>query len=54
MTRVPLRPLARILEARASGGDPNAIERENKRLRHEEMRDRARLRAEGRDRKSVV
>jgi cell division protein FtsI (penicillin-binding protein 3) len=48
MTRVPLRPLARILEARASGGDPNAIERENKRLRHEEMRDRARLRAEGR------
>ncbi|MAM61612.1 penicillin-binding protein 2 [Maritimibacter sp. UBA3975] len=48
MTRVPLRPLARILEARASGGDPNAIERENKRLRHEEMRDKARLRAEGR------
>ncbi|WP_288924941.1 penicillin-binding protein 2 [uncultured Maritimibacter sp.] len=48
MTRVPLRPLARILEARAHGGDPDAIERENKQRRHEEMRDRARLRAEGR------
>lgn len=48
MTRVPLRPLARILEAREQGGDPDAIERENKRRRHEEMRDRARLRAEGR------
>ncbi|WP_298492109.1 penicillin-binding protein 2 [uncultured Maritimibacter sp.] len=48
MTRVPLRPLARILDARAKGDDPNAIERENKHLRHEEMRDRARLRAEGR------
>ncbi|MBV7409349.1 penicillin-binding protein 2 [Maritimibacter sp. DP1N21-5] len=48
MTRVPLRPLARILDARAKGDDPDAIERENKHLRHEEMRDRARLRAEGR------
>lgn len=48
MTRVPLRPLARILDARAHGADPNEIERENKRLRHEEMRDQARLRAEGR------
>ncbi|MBV7379005.1 peptidoglycan D,D-transpeptidase FtsI family protein [Maritimibacter dapengensis] len=48
MTRVPLRPLARILEARASGDDPDAIERENKQQRHDEMRDRARQRSEGR------
>ena len=48
MIRTPLRPLARILEARAKGENPDAIERENLRLRHEEMRDRARKRAEGR------
>jgi cell division protein FtsI (penicillin-binding protein 3) len=48
MTRTPLRPLARILEARAKGENPDAIERENLRLRHEAMRDRARNRAEGR------
>jgi cell division protein FtsI (penicillin-binding protein 3) len=48
MTRTPLRPLARILEARSRGENPDAIERENMRLRHEEMRDRARRRAEGR------
>jgi len=48
MSRVPLRPLARILEARRKGENPDAIERENIRLRHEEMRDRARQRAEGR------
>ena len=48
MTRTPLRPLARILEARAKGENPDVIERENIRLRHEEMRDRARSRAEGR------
>ena len=48
MTRTPLRPLARILSARARGENPDAIERENIRLRHEEMRDRARLKAEGR------
>ena len=46
--RTPLRPLARILDARAKGENPDAIERENLRLRHEEMRDRARVRAEGR------
>ncbi|WP_136634883.1 peptidoglycan D,D-transpeptidase FtsI family protein [Pseudooceanicola onchidii] len=46
--RIPLRPLARILEAREKGENPDAIERENLRLRHEEMRDRARVRAEGR------
>lgn len=48
MTRTPLRPLARILEARQRGENPDAIERENRRIRHEQMRDRARMRAEGR------
>ena len=48
MIRTPLRPLARILDARNRGENPDAIERENIRLRHEEMRDRARSRAEGR------
>ncbi|PIE16988.1 MAG: cell division protein FtsI [Rhodobacterales bacterium] len=48
MTRIPLRPLARILKARSSGENPDAIERENIRARHEAMRDKARQRAEGR------
>lgn len=48
MNRKPLRPLARILRARDKGESPEAIERENIFLRHEEMRDRARARAEGR------
>lgn len=48
MIRTPLRPLARILQARAKGENPDAIERENKRIRHEQMRDHARQRAEGR------
>ncbi|QEE35170.1 penicillin-binding protein 2 [Octadecabacter sp. SW4] len=48
MIRTPLRPLARILKARANGENPAAIEAENLRLRHEAMRDRARTRAEGR------
>lgn len=48
MTRTPLRPLARILPARARGENLDAIERENLRLRHEAMRDRARIKAEGR------
>ncbi|KAA2316244.1 penicillin-binding protein 2 [Pseudooceanicola sediminis] len=48
MNRIPLRPLARILQAREKGENPDAIERENLRLRHEAMRDRARARAEGR------
>ncbi len=48
MTRTPLRPLARILHARSHGENPDAIERENLRLRHEALRDRARIRAEGR------
>ncbi|PWK60523.1 peptidoglycan D,D-transpeptidase FtsI family protein [Roseicyclus mahoneyensis] len=46
--RTPLRPLARILEARARGENPDAIERENLRLRHEAVRDRLRQRAESR------
>ena len=48
MIRTPLRPLARVLQARAKGENPDVIERENLRLRHEEMRDRDRNRAEGR------
>ena len=48
MIRTPLRPLARILEARNKGENPDAIERENIRIRHEQMRDHARQRAEGR------
>ncbi len=48
MSRIPLRPLARILPAREAGENPDVIERENIRQRHEEMRDRARVRAEGR------
>ena len=48
MTRPPLRPLARILKARAKGENPDAIEAENRRKRHEEMADKQRQRAEGR------
>lgn len=48
MTRTPLRPLARILQARAKGENPDTIERENLRLRHEQMRDKSRVRAEAR------
>ncbi len=46
MIRTPLRPLARILKARAQGQNPDVIERENLRLRHEEMRDKTRARAQ--------
>jgi cell division protein FtsI (penicillin-binding protein 3) len=46
MTRKPLRPLARILAARSKGENPDRIERENLRERHEAGRDRARRRAE--------
>jgi len=48
MIRTPLRPLARILKAREQGQNPDAIEAENKRIRHEDDRDRARLQAESR------
>ncbi|GGD42709.1 cell division protein FtsI [Sinisalibacter lacisalsi] len=37
-----------MLDARAKGENPDRIERENLRKRHEDIRDRARLRAEGR------
>lgn len=47
-TRTPLRPLARILDARAKGENPDVIEAENIRTRHEVMHDRARARAESR------
>ena len=46
--RTPLRPLARILRARDRGQNPDAIERENIRSRHESMRDTLRARAETR------
>ncbi len=48
MTRTPLRPLARILSARARGENPDSIERENIRLRQEQIRDKGRARAESR------
>lgn len=48
MIRTPLRPLARILQARAKGENPDVIERENLRQRHEEMAVKSRQRAEGR------
>lgn len=48
MIRTPLRPLARILKARDQGENPDRIEAENRRLRHEQMEDRSRQRAEGR------
>ena len=46
--RIALRPLARILEARQKGENPDAIERENLRLRHEQQRDTLRQCAERR------
>ncbi len=48
MTRTPLRPLARVLAARREGENPDSIERENLAKRHDEARDGARVRAEGR------
>ena len=48
MSRAPLRPLARILKARARGENPDAIEAENRARRHEAMADKQRQRAEGR------
>lgn len=44
--RTPLRPLARILSARAAGENPDHIERENLRARHEAIREKTRHRAE--------
>ena len=48
MIRTPLRPLARVLRARESGENPDLIERENRRIRQEAARDKARSRAETR------
>ena len=48
MSRTPLRPLARILRARARGENPDVIEAENRARRHEAMADKQRQRAEGR------
>ncbi|KJZ19823.1 peptidoglycan D,D-transpeptidase FtsI family protein [Loktanella sp. S4079] len=48
MTRMPLRPLARILKARETGENPDVIEAEIRAKRHEEMHDKSRQRAEGR------
>lgn len=48
MIRTPLRPLARILSARAKGENPDAIERANLKARHEVIRDQTRIMAEGR------
>ncbi|WP_027258330.1 peptidoglycan D,D-transpeptidase FtsI family protein [Leisingera aquimarina] len=48
MIRTPLRPLARILHARATGENPDVIEEENISLRHQEMQVQSRQRAEGR------
>lgn len=48
MIRTPLRPLARILDARAQGVNPLTIEKENLRLRREQQRDAGRRRAEWR------
>ncbi|HID68395.1 MAG TPA: penicillin-binding protein 2 [Roseibacterium sp.] len=46
--RIPLRPLTRILDARARGENPDNVEKENLRLRHEAGRDKMRVRAESR------
>ncbi len=46
--RTPLRPLARILKARATGENPDVIEAENRARRHAADQDKARSRAEGR------
>ena len=48
MIRTPLRPLARILDARQKGENPDVIEKENIAIRHEAMRDKSRSRAERR------
>ncbi|MVO15746.1 peptidoglycan D,D-transpeptidase FtsI family protein [Parasedimentitalea huanghaiensis] len=48
MIRTPLRPLARILAARAKGENPDNIEKENLRQRHAEIQGKSRQRSEGR------
>lgn len=44
--RTPLRPLARVLQAREDGLNPDQIEKENLRQRHEALREKSRGRAE--------
>lgn len=44
--RTPLRPLARILHARQEGLNPDSIEKENLKLRHEALREKGRGRAQ--------
>ena len=39
MNRIAIRPLSRILPARLRGEDPNKIEQENLKIRHDKMRD---------------
>jgi cell division protein FtsI (penicillin-binding protein 3) len=46
--RTPLRPLAHILRARAEGQNPDLIEAENRRLRHEAMHEKGQSRAAAR------
>ncbi len=46
--RIPLRPLASILSARNNGQNPDLIEKQNLKIRHSKMRDKARLQSEGR------
>lgn len=48
MTRIPLRPLAAILDARKKGTDPDAIERRNTTARHEAIQNDLRSVGEGR------
>ena len=48
MIRTPLRPLARILDARLKGENPDVIEKENIAIRQEATRDKSRARAERR------
>ncbi len=48
MIRTALRPLPRVITARQNGENPDLIEAENLRQRHEEMREKERLRAESR------
>ena len=48
MTRIPIRPLAAILDARKKGTDPDAIERRNTSARHEVIQNELRSVGEGR------
>ena len=48
MTRIPLRPLAAILDARKKGTDPDVIERRNTSARHEVIQNELRSVGEGR------